>query len=104
MPARPVAAEIDEQTALGKVYLRALIRSQFRLGLATVALVVLPLLGLVAATALWPELRFLQVGPVPLWWLLLSFLVYPAIMSVGWWYVRLAERNEDRFASLVDED
>ena len=102
-PTRPVATEVDEQTALGQVYLRALIRSQLRLG--------------------WPRWRWwccrcwgagrrgdvaavrsLQVGPLPLWWLLLGLLVYPAIFGVGWWYVRLAQRNEDRFAALLDEE
>ncbi len=103
-PTRPVATEVDEQTALGQVYLRALIRSQLRLGLAAVALVVLPLLGVLAAAAMWPQVRSLQVGPLPLWWLLLGLLVYPAIFGVGWWYVRLAQRNEDRFAALLDEE
>ena len=56
-PTRPVATEVDEQTALGQVYLRALIRSQLRLGLAAVALVVLPLLGVLAAAAMWPQVR-----------------------------------------------
>jgi hypothetical protein len=34
--------------------------------------------------------------------LLLGFLVYPAILGVGWWYVRHAEGNEEQFTDLVE--
>lgn len=99
---RSVTGDIDEQTGVGEVYLRALIRTQLLLGLATVALVVVPLALLPVVFGLWPSVRELQVGPVPLWWLILGVLVYPAILAVGWWYVRHADRNEDEFADLVE--
>jgi hypothetical protein len=28
--------------------------------------------------------------------------VYPAILGVGWWYVRTAERAEEQFTDLVE--
>ena len=84
------------------MYLRALIRTQLLLGLATVALVVVPLAAMPLLFATFPQVRALQVGPLPLWWVLLGFLVYPAILGVGWWYVRAAERNEAQFADLVE--
>jgi hypothetical protein len=101
-PSRPVTSEIDDQTGVGKVYLRALIRAQFLLGLSTVALVVLPLALMPLLFGLWPAARGLRVGPLPLWWLLLGLLVYPAILGVGWWYVRQADRNEAQFTDLVE--
>ncbi len=101
-PARPVTDEIDDQTRVGQVYLRSLIRAQLLLGLSTVAVVVVPLVTLPLLFGLWPAARSLRVGPVPLWWLLLGALVYPAILAVGWWYVRQAERNESRFTDLVE--
>jgi hypothetical protein len=84
------------------VYVKALVRTQLRLGLATVALVTVPLAALPLLFGLWPSMRSLQLGPVPLWWLLLGALVYPAILGVGWWYVRHADRNERQFADLVE--
>jgi hypothetical protein len=101
-PRRSVVDDIDEETRIGRVYVQALIRTQLRLGLATVALVVVPLASLPLLFGLVPGVRELQVGPLPLWWLLLGFLVYPAILAVGLWYVRQAERNERQFTDLVE--
>lgn len=99
---RSAVDDIDQQTRVGRVYVRALMRTQLLLGLATVALVVVPLAALPLLFGLVPGVRALQVGPIPLWWVLLGFLVYPAILAVGWWYVRAAERNEAQFTDLVE--
>jgi hypothetical protein len=101
-PPRSVVDDIDEETRIGRVYLQALFRTQLRLGLATVALVVVPLASLPLLFGLVPGVGELRLGPLPLWWLVLGFLVYPAILAVGWWYVRQAERNEARFTDLVE--
>jgi len=101
-PRRNVAAEIDAQTGVGEAYVRTLIRSQLRLGIATIAAVVAPLAAMPLLFGLSPTMRTLTVGPIPLWWLLLGFLVYPAILGVSWWYVQRAERNERGFTSLVE--
>jgi hypothetical protein len=101
-PRRNVAAEIDAQTGMGEAYVRTLIRSQLRLGVATIAAVVMPLAAMPLLFGLWPTIRNLSVGPVPLWWVLLGVGVYPATLLVSWWYVRRAERNEARFSALVD--
>lgn len=99
---RSAVADIDQQTRIGRVYLRALMRTQLLLGLATVAVVVVPLACLPLLFGLVPGIAALQVGPIPLWWLLLGFLVYPAILAIGWWYVRAAERAEAEFTDLVE--
>jgi hypothetical protein len=39
---------------------------------------------------------------VPLPWLLLGGLVYPALVALGWFYVRQAERVEREFSDLVE--
>lgn len=101
-PRRSAVQDIDQQTRVGMVYLGSLMRTQLRLGLATVALVVVPLAALPPLFGLVPGVRDLRVGPLPLWWLLLGFVVYPAILGVGWWYVRQAERNEQQFTELVE--
>lgn len=101
-PRRSVTREIDEQTGLGEAYVRTLMRSQLLLGLATIAIVVVPLAMMPLLFGVWPTIRQLHIGPVPLWWVLLGFVVYPSILAVSWWYVRRAERNEQRFTSLVE--
>ena len=52
---------------------------------------------------LLPGLSEVDVAGVPLGWLLLGVLVYPALVGLGWVYVRRAERNERDFAELLDE-
>ena len=99
---RSAVADLDQQTRIGRVYLRALMRTQLLLGLATVAVVVVPLAALPLLFGLVPGVRELQVGPIPLWWLILGFLVYPAILADGWWYVRAAERTEAQFTDQVE--
>lgn len=101
-PRRSAVEDIDQQTRVGIVYLRSLMRAQLRLGLATVALVVVPLATLPLLFGAVADVRALRVGPLPLWWLLLGFLVYPAILAVGWWHVRQAESNEQQFTDLVE--
>lgn len=103
-PRRPVTREIDEQTGLGEVYMRSLVRSQLRLGLGVCAVLGVLVGGLPLLFGLVPELREARVGGLPLAWLLLAGLVYPVFVLCGWWYVRQAERNERDFADLVDRD
>ena len=99
---RSAADDIGRATGIGEVYLKSLIRQQLKLGLAAAALVVVPLAAMPLVFGLFPSIRALQVGPIPLWWVVLGLLVYPAILLVGWWYVRSAERAEDQFSDLVE--
>lgn len=98
---RAATSDIDEQTRLGEVYMRSLVRAQLRLGLLTAGGVLglfgaLPLLFLVA-----PGLREIELLGVPLAWLLLGVLVYPFLVGAAWLYVRQAERVERDFTELV---
>lgn len=99
--ARAGSRDIDEQTALGETYMRSLVRTQLRLGLAVLAVVLVPLALIPAVFALAPGIAQLTVGPVPLAWLLLGVVVYPVLVLVGWRYVRQAERNEAEFERIV---
>jgi hypothetical protein len=101
-PARPVTTEIDEQTGLGEVYMAALMRAQLRLSVsvlvaAAVLLATLPVLFLVI-----PATREVRIWLVPLPWLLLGVLVYPAVALAARYYVRHAEAIERDFTDLVD--
>lgn len=98
-PQHPVARDVQEQTALGEVYLRALMRAQLRLGLAVGAGVCLLLGALPLVFALWPGAGLWGVG---LPWLVLGLPVYVLLVAAGAVYVRRAERNERDFAELVN--
>jgi len=97
---RTVEQEIDEETAIGEVYMRSLVRSQLRLGLAVAAALVI-LVGSLPLLFLLTDLDAVRIGPVPLTWWLLGVVVYPVLFGVGWVFVRASERNERAFSDLV---
>lgn len=99
---RSARQEIDEETGVGEVYIRSLVRTQLRSALAVVVLLVVGVGSLPLAFALLPDLAGLHLGPVPLPWLVLGVLVYPVLLLVGWGYVRRAEAAESDFATLVE--
>jgi hypothetical protein len=96
-------ADIDAGTRLGGVYMRSLLRDQLRLavGVLTVMGLTIGLLPLLFYVA--PELADVPVLGLPLGWLLPGVAVYPALVGLGWAYVRRAERNERDFAEIVSE-
>jgi hypothetical protein len=101
--ARRRTQDIDEETALGVVYVGSLLRAQLGLAgrvLAVLALTVgtLPLLFHLA-----PGLDGVRVLGMPLPWLLLAVLVYPWLVLLGWRFVRAAERHEREFVDLLAE-
>lgn len=102
VPRYAVTRDIDEQTKLGEVYIRSLIRAQLRLAALAGATFGTLLGGLPLLFALVPRVREIAVFGLPLPWLLLGILVYPFLVGGGWFYVRHAERNEREFARLVE--
>lgn len=101
---RPRAAEIDEQTALGQVYVDALVRTQLRLALRFVAAVAGLLAALDVTIRLVPQVHEKSVGPVPLTWAVLGFGVYVVLLLAAWAYLWATERVEREFAALVRGD
>jgi hypothetical protein len=101
VPARPVSHEIDEQTRLGEVYMRSLIRSQLRLGVIVCGLVAVLLVGTALLGAVAPGLDRLHVLGIPLPWVVLGGLVYPVLIGLAMYAVHQAERNERDFTDLV---
>ncbi|WP_344970293.1 hypothetical protein [Streptosporangium fragile] len=100
----PATREIDEQTHLGEVYMRSLIRTQFRLALFVCTVLGCVVGGLPLLFLLVPELREVRLLGIPLPWAVLAGLIYPAFVTGAWLYVRQAERNERHFAELVDRE
>ena len=94
--------DVHEQTAIGGVYLRSLLREQLALAAGILLVVALTLGALPLAFHLWPGLADLEVVRLPVAWVLLGGLVYPFLLFLGWRYVRSVERNERDFADLVE--
>ncbi|MDP3969988.1 MAG: hypothetical protein Q8Q02_17115 [Nocardioides sp.] len=101
-PRRTPAAEIDQQSALGDVYINSLLRAQLRLaGLVLLALALL-VGSLPLVVIAFPALNEVIVLGMPLPWVVLGFAVYPVLALLGWVYVRTAERNEQAFTDVVE--
>jgi Protein of unknown function, DUF485 len=98
----PASREIDEQSELGAVYMRSLIRTQRRLGLLLCAVVCGSVASLPLIFTLAPSVAAQRVLGIQLPWVLLGGLVFPVFILAGWFYVRQSERNEREFAELVE--
>jgi len=96
-----VAREIDAQSAVGEVYMSSLVRSQLRLALGLLVVLVLTVGALPLLFVLVPWLQHGRVLGVPLAWVVLGVGCYPVILALSWIYVRRAERNERAFQDLV---
>jgi hypothetical protein len=94
-------APVDEADA---VYARALMRTQLRLALGTVAGFVVVVIALTLTIALIPELGQVVVWGLPLSWLLQAYAFYPIIVVFAVLYVRTAGRNERRYRALRDRE
>ncbi|WP_026553302.1 membrane protein [Arthrobacter sp. H20] len=100
----PVIRELAEQSEVGELFVRSLIRSQLRLAVVVAVGFLLILIGIPVLLAVFPQIGELSVFTVPMPWLLLGLGVYPLVISCAALYVRGASRNEMRFRDLVDED
>jgi len=99
----PIVREIDEQSEVGALYMRSLMRTQLRLGLLVVFLVCGPLAALPVLFDLVPLTKTVVVLGLPLPWLVLGAAVYPVVVLVGCYYVWRVERTEREFADLVEQ-
>ncbi|MFD1847440.1 hypothetical protein [Arthrobacter flavus] len=99
----PVAREMAEQSEVGELFVRSLIRSQLRLAVVVAAGFLVILIGIPVLLAVFPQIGELSVFTVPVPWLLLGLGVYPLVISCAALYVRSASRNEMRFRDLIDE-
>jgi hypothetical protein len=98
----PVTRELDDNTELGAVYLRSLMRAQFLLALRVTAVVLAVVGGLPLVFALGPMITRLRMAGVPVPWLVLGACIQPVWIAVAAWHVRQAERVEEEFTELVE--
>jgi hypothetical protein len=94
--------DLGEQTRLGDILIRSIIRTQLHLALRLGTLIGVLLGALPLLFAYVPAIRRTHVFGLPLPWLLLGVLVYPVLVAGGALYVRQAERNERDFEDFVD--
>ena len=100
--ADPARADLAEQTPVGEALVKGLVRAQLALALR-LSLVVLAGLGaLPLLFAVAPAVGRAKLLGVNLPWLLLGVLSFPFLVSVGWAYVRWAERNEQDFTAVIN--
>ena len=93
---------LDEQDRVGELLVRSLVRAQLMLALKMLSVLAIVLGGLPLLFALAPGTRDVDVLGLPLPWLVLGVLVYPALVLGGLVHVRQAERNERDFTELVE--
>ena len=101
---RSVRQEIDESTGIGEIYMRSLIRSQLRAALTVAITLVLSIGALPLVFLAFDSVTDYRIWGVPLPWLVLGVGVYPGLFTLGWLYLRQAERAERDFAELVEPD
>ncbi|MBO1267357.1 hypothetical protein [Arthrobacter cavernae] len=103
-PARlPYSRELAENSDVGQVFVRSLIRSQLRLGLVVACgfLVIVAAFALVLAFG--PGVAGTRILGIPLDWLLIGAGIYPVIGLSAWLYNRAAARNEARYCDLAED-
>lgn len=95
--------EITSQSPLGAAYLSSLMRAQLRLSLTVVTTLTVVLGALPLLFAIVPATRRLEVLGLPLPWVILGLLVYPAAVISARQYTRAAERIEAQFSDVVGD-
>lgn len=72
-----------------------LYRAQRRLAIAPLVLLFVGMLGLPLVFALFPVLDDIRLMGIPVSWLALAVLPYPALTLLSFWQLHRAERAED---------
>lgn len=95
--------EAAQDSEVGQVFVRSLIRSQLRLALVVAGGFLLILAAFPLILVVVPGLAETRIGGLPFGWLLLGVGIYPVIGLSAWLYVRTAARNEARYRDLAGE-
>ena len=96
-----LSREVAEQSDLGTVVLRSLLRSQLRLALLVAGAFLAAVGALWAVSELARDLPWLP--GLSLEWLLIGALPYPAVVLAGAAYYRASTRSEQRYAELLED-
>jgi hypothetical protein len=93
--------DLEEQTPVGNVLLEALMRRQLRLSLGVAAAFAVLLGGQPLVAWLRPGYADVKVLGIPLPWMVLAGLAFPAMVLLGLFYVRRAEAIDEEFSELL---
>lgn len=99
---RTAVPDIDAQSEIGEIFVRSLLRTQLRVALGTVGLLVLCVGSLPLLFRWAPDIAGTRVAEMPLAWVVLAFPLYPVMVLIGWRHVRRAERVERAFTDVVE--
>lgn len=95
--------ELAEGTPVGALYLQSLMRSQLGLSLRVLTVFVTLFLGLPLLFYAAPSLSNDKVFGVSLPWVILGVALYPILLALAWIYNRSADRIDDEFIALLDQ-
>ncbi|WP_104042838.1 hypothetical protein [Arthrobacter sp. ZGTC412] len=95
--------EAAQDSEVGQVFVRSLIRSQLRLALVVAAGFLLILGAFPLLLGVVPGLRETRIAGIPFDWLLLGAGIYPLTGLSAWLYIRTAARNEARYRDLAKD-
>ncbi|MCO4237711.1 DUF485 domain-containing protein [Pseudarthrobacter raffinosi] len=102
-PARE-SREAAEESEVGQVFVRSLIRSQLRLAVVVAIGFMLVLCAFPLLLAALPGLAETRIAGIPFDWILLGAGIYPVIGLSAWLYIRTAARNEARYRDLAGDE
>ncbi|WP_037345095.1 hypothetical protein [Sciscionella sediminilitoris] len=94
--------EVEQQTSMGELLVRNLIRAQLRVALGLAAIVTVLFGAIPLLSVFLPAFNDATLLGVPLPWLLLGVLAFPVLFAAGYVYNRMAERNERDFVDMVE--
>jgi hypothetical protein len=95
--------DLYEADAYGRELLSSLMRAQAGVSLAALLPAISLLILYPLLTVLLPRLAAFSVLGLPLTLIILGGGIYPPLVLLGYWYVRRAERLEQRFVELLKE-
>ncbi len=95
--------ELEEQTSYGEELVSQFVRHQLRTSVGLWALAVGTLALVPAVFFLLPQLAEINFAGVRLPWLVIGILPFPLLFGVGYWYNRVAERQEQAFVAMVEK-
>jgi hypothetical protein len=95
--------EAAEESDVGQVFVRSLIRSQLRLALVVAIGFMLILSAFPLLLAAIPGLAETRIAGIPFDWILLGAGIYPIIGLSAWLFYRTAARNEARYRDLAGD-
>lgn len=95
--------ELEEQTSYGEELVSQFVRVQLGIAMRMWVLAVGVLAAVPAVFFLVPTLAEVNLAGVRLPWLVIGVLPFPLLFGVGYWYNRVAERQEQAFVAMVEK-